>query len=224
MLNALYCFLHRLFSKPGERGKYSSGYWQGLIRRHALSLCQGIPDAKRILEVGCGEGLFLRALAKMLPQVQLWGIDQDCVRLNELQKEIESTGSRTITIASCDAKKIEYPDAYFDAVVCINVFFNMATVGEVLATLSEMKRVCKPGGVLIFDFRNAANPLLAIKYRLAPYYDATVKNLPLKIYTLKEITEALQGLGLHIVKKQPLGSFIAYYAPIIMMKVEKNVL
>ncbi len=219
MIKKIYRILHDMTSAPHQRGEYSSGYWSDRVRDRAAWLCK--PSGGRILEVGCGEGMFLEKLAREKPDAEIWGIDKNEAILELAKKRMSAGAIKNVKLLAADATSLPFEEEFFDAVVCIDVLLNMEDIGAVVRILGQMKRVCKRSGVMIFDFRNAANPLLILKYKLAPYYDDTVKDLPLNAYKLGEIESALRGLGLEIVQKEYVGFFIKRYAPVIIVKVNR---
>lgn len=216
MLNRLYSWFHSRFSRPDERGEYSSGIWQDMVRRKALEW--SAEAEKKVLEVGCGEGLFLFQLKNKNPGLELWGVDNSGERIKQASGRIKDLG---ISLSVADATVLPFEDDFFDSAVCVNVFFNMPGKDLVKKALGQMKRTVKKGGTVIFDFRNAGNPLLKIKYGLAPYYDPTVRELPLKTYYMREIESMLKELGLEILQKDYIGRTAFFPAPIIMIKAAK---
>ena len=219
MIKKIYSWFHRATSSPPVRGEYSGGYWQGLVRRETLLLCQGIQG--RVLDVGCGEGLFLAELARQKPELKLWGVDNSKQRLELAEKRAREQNLKNITFSLQQAPGLAFEEGFFDAAVCINVFFNMESLASVSQTLSQMKRVCKTGAKIIFDFRNSQNPALRLKYKLARYYDDTVKGLPLKTYSPKQIDAILNELHLGTRGKRRLGFKLKSLAPIILVEAEK---
>jgi ubiquinone/menaquinone biosynthesis C-methylase UbiE len=217
MFSGLYAWLHRITVKPQERGEYSSGIWQDMIRTRALAWCAGLDG--RLLEVGCGEGLFLQNLCRQgNPRVEAYGVDMDPQRVEQARKRLAGSQCR---VSVEDATSLSAGDNYFAAAVCVNVFFNMPDLSVVTRALAEMKRVCRPGGMLIVDFRNAANPFLRLKYFLAPWYDPTVKGLPLRTYRLQQMRGVLDALGLTVEQVVPIGAKSPRWAPILMLKVKR---
>ncbi len=174
-----------------------------------------------MLEVGCGEGLFLTELAEINPALEIWGIDNSAARLNAAQGRIRSKNLRTINLFLQDASRLSFGDEYFDVVVGINLICNLHP-NSLIDVLKQMSRVCKKNGFIIFDFRNALNLLLKLKYMLAPFYDATVKNLPLVSYIPKKIETILKDLNLEVVEKKYIGFPLVTLAPVIILKVAKN--
>ena len=214
MLKWIYRRLLNATSRPGEKGEYSGGYLQDRVRREVLALCRRVKG--RILEVGCGEGLFLAQLTGQDRELEVWGIDKDEARLKDALKRVP------LARLSCqDAAGLSFEDGHFDAVICINVLFNMSSMEDVRSAFCQMRRVCKSGGSIIFDFRNSGNPLLSIKYRLAKYYDDTVKGLPLKTYSTKEIGHILSSLNMEIVDKRYVGFNSDRFAAVIIIEAKK---
>lgn len=214
MLPKIYRLLLRTTSKPGEKGEYSGGYLQDRVRQEALRLCRGAKG--RVLEVGCGEGFFLAQLATQNSGLEMWGIDDDESRLEAASNRLQNAN-----LSSQDAAKLSFEDGYFDIAVCINVLFNMKSIEYVKETLAEMVRVCKKSGSIIFDFRNSMNPLLCIKYKFAKYYDDTVKELPLRTYSLSEIEQILNGLNMKITAKRFIGLRSRFLAAAVIIEAKK---
>lgn len=216
MIKKIYSWFHAKTSRQDERGEYSSGLWQDLVRQQAIDWCSQIPG--RILEVGCGEGLFLGQLNKRNPVLELWGLDNSLARIERAERRL--AGAKMHWEVG-DATQLVYVDNFFSSTVCINVFFNMPSADIVRKALLEMKRVTCKGGEIIFDFRNGANPLLALKYKFAPWYDRTVKDLPLKTYSLSFMENLLKESGLEIIEKKFIGNAIFFPPAIIIIRARK---
>lgn len=220
MLKTLYYRLHKRISRRGERGEYSSGYWQNIIRDRALEMCRGREG--NFLEVGCGEGLFLVRLANGNQFLSISGVDIWRDILLKAEMRMEKDNIKNVKLVNARGSKLPFKSNYFDAVICINVFFNLPSERMVFATLEEIIRVCKKGGEIIFDIRNSLNPLLFFKYKLARYYDETVRALPLKTYRITRLIPFLKGHGLEIVNKIYTGFPYNRFAPIIILKARKR--
>ena len=219
MLKKLYSWFHGMISKPDERGEYSGGHWQDMVRREALAACGGIRG--RLLEVGCGEGLFLAAVARANPGAEIYGVDNNMGRIILAKRRIDSFGLKNVTVLLQEAPVINFKDGYFDVAACLNVFYNMPSAEMMEETLAQMKRVCRTGGRIIFDFRNSRNLLIVLKYRFARYYDDTAKNLSLNTYAPGFIKDMVEGLGLEIVSEKPVGFRFKAFAPVIIVEARK---
>jgi hypothetical protein len=89
-------------------------------------------------------------------------------------------------------------------------------------TLAQMCRLCKPGGKIIFEFRNRLNPLLVLKYRLAPYYDKTIIGKRLSTFFPRDIESALRQSDFTVTAQIRYGFFIKALAPLIIIEAQKQ--
>lgn len=218
MLNKIYYWFHRLSSKPQERGEYSSGVWQDRIRRESLKLCRY--SKGRIIEIGCGEGLFLNELALHNKDSQIYGIDNCKDRLDKASRNLRDKNIKNACLFKANALYLPFKNNYFDCVICINVIFNLESLTMVKNVLNEISRICKKDGRVILDFRNKENPFLYLKYKFAPLYDQTVRNLPLMTYRLEDMRLFLEEAGLKIVSQISIG-FPIKIAPVIILETQK---
>lgn len=216
MVKKIYYFLHSKFSRSRERGEYSAGYWQHRVRQTVLDMTQNIKGS--LLEAGCGEGLFLEALAGCNPEVSLYGID---IWDEILQRAARRCGP-SVNLRVADAAALPYEDNSFDAAVCMNVLFNLPTEQMCYKALDEMARVVRKNGKIIVDIRNAANPLLFFKYRFAPLYDETVRNLPLRTYHLKSLLAYMDRIGIETDNVVPVGMGGVMLAPLLVVEGHKR--
>ena len=110
----------------------------------------------RILEVGVGTGLSL----SMYPEhVKVTGIDlsgEMLVRATE--KVAQEKLLQVEALEQMDALNMSFPDNSFDKVVAMYV---ATVVPDVAQLVKEVRRVCKPGGTIIFlnHFQNK-NPVI----------------------------------------------------------------
>ncbi len=86
LLQRLYYRWRDWTSKPSERGKRHAGHWQGEARDRALEMCQYATG--RLLEIGCGEGLFLNAFLLRNHQAEVWGLDNYDAMLEAAKSEL----------------------------------------------------------------------------------------------------------------------------------------
>ncbi|MCI2398013.1 class I SAM-dependent methyltransferase [Aliiroseovarius subalbicans] len=105
----------------------------------AVVLAAAIQDGEDVLDVGCGTGSALRAIAGRAGR--LTGIDPT-PRMIEIARE--HGGGITFQVASAEASL--QPDASQDVVLMINVLHH---VEDEAAALSEAARVLRPGGRIV---------------------------------------------------------------------------
>jgi ubiquinone/menaquinone biosynthesis C-methylase UbiE len=120
------------------------------MRRQAL-----VPLAKalgrtrrtaRLLDVGCGTGKFLRAVKANHPRLHVTGLDLSPYYLAVARRLLEPW-SRTRLVAG-PAEAMPFADGEFDAVIAIYLFHELPPRVR-RAVVAEIRRVLKPGGVMI---------------------------------------------------------------------------
>lgn len=98
-------------------------------------------NGKKIIDVGCGKGRFLRILKLKYPAAVLYGWDLSENMLKFCPENVV-TGCGTIL-------NIKYPDNSFDGVYCIETLEHAVNTEK---AIEEMVRILKPGGkILIID-------------------------------------------------------------------------
>lgn len=219
MIYRIYYKIHRFFSGSDGKGEYSGGRWQEKVRSAALEIVS--IETGRVLELGCGEGLFLARLASERPGLEVWGIDNSRERIASADARLKNKGIVNAHVRVADAVKTGFDDGYFDSAICINVLFNLPSFDVVRGVMLEMARLCKKGGTAVFDFRNAANPILPMKYALAKYYDKTVTDLPLKLYRYDDIEKLAGECGFEIKSKRYVGFPGNGISPIVLLEAVK---
>jgi len=96
----------------------------------------------RVLDSGCANGRFFEVLQGK--QVDFYGIDFS-ERLIEIARKRYPQGNFKVS----DALRTPFPEDYFDKVYSISVLHNIPSRGLQIQYLGEMRRVMKPGGLLI---------------------------------------------------------------------------
>jgi len=100
----------------------------------------------RVLEIAAGTGVVTRRLASALaPEVAVVATDLNAPML----AQAAAVGTvRPVEWRQADAMQLPFDDASFDAVVCQ---FGVMFFPDKAVAFSEMHRVLRPGGVLIFN-------------------------------------------------------------------------
>jgi ubiquinone/menaquinone biosynthesis C-methylase UbiE len=111
-----------------------------------IDLAQVSPE-DTVLDVACGPGLVACALAQVARQVT--GLDLTPAMIEQAQVRQRSKGLSNLTWVVGDAVPLPFPDAAFLVVVTRYSFHHFL---DPQAVLSEMVRVCEPGGrVAVID-------------------------------------------------------------------------
>ena len=99
-----------------------------------------------VLSVGCGPGVILRSVANLDSSIRATGIDISAERL-EQAKEKNRNNSRVQFVCG-DAQSMEFQSDRFDLVYCRML---LQYLKEKKRAVSEMARVCRPGGVVLLQ-------------------------------------------------------------------------
>jgi SAM-dependent methyltransferase len=103
-----------------------------------------LPDAPRILDIGCGTGEITGRLARLFPAATLVGVDIIDAHL-ELARQRHAELAERLSFTRGDAFHLAYEANRFDLVVCRHMLQSVPDAEQVLA---EMVRVARPGGRL----------------------------------------------------------------------------
>lgn len=115
----------------------------------------GLRGDERVLDLGCGRGAVLLAVAKLLPRgsavgVDIWRPDQtgNHVEATLANAEAEGVADR-IELHTRDMTDLQFPDASFDLVVSSLAIHNLPGNKARLAAIDGAVRVLRPGGRLV---------------------------------------------------------------------------
>jgi SAM-dependent methyltransferase len=131
---------------------YEDG-WRGQMHRdiadRTATLAASNTGASRVLDVGCGTGLVLRAMAAKLPSAEvLTGVDAAPAMIEVARaRAADDTSDRSrLSFELAMAEQLPFPDASFDLVVSAVSFHHWH---DQAAGLAECHRVLAPGGRLV---------------------------------------------------------------------------
>jgi 2-polyprenyl-3-methyl-5-hydroxy-6-metoxy-1,4-benzoquinol methylase len=104
-----------------------------------------LPSTGRILEVGCGHGLFSGYLARRSPELKVLGVDIDVDKIAVATASERLHGGR-LDFAVGNSGSV--PDGPWDAVVLVDVLYLLDEAGQ-RALLESCAAALAPGGVLV---------------------------------------------------------------------------
>lgn len=105
-----------------------------------------VREAKSVLSVGCGPGVFLRELAASHPDVQFVGVDVSAARIYEAELRLRGLGNVRLHVG--DAQALPFQSNSFDFVFCR---FLMEYLPDKRHALEEMIRVCREGRKILLQ-------------------------------------------------------------------------
>lgn len=115
---------------------------------------------ERVLDVGCGNGLYYTRLTNRGQEMDYYGLD-----LMETMVEHHPLASDKTRILIGDAETLPFPDDSFDIVMANHMLHH---VGDIEAALQEFRRVLAPGGLAVIATNSMATmPELQVLMRRA---------------------------------------------------------
>lgn len=154
-------------------------HWWYRGRRHVLRSTLdrlSLPAGARLLDAGCGSG---RTLDELLGYGRVSGVDlsPDAVRC------ARDRGHDDVRVGRIE--RLDFDDATFDVVTCMDVIEHTP---DDRCSLRELRRVTKPGGVVILTV--PAHPLL--------WSTHDEVNLHYRRYTRRAVTALADGAGMRL--------------------------
>lgn len=149
----------------------------------------------RLLDIGCGEGLFGAAVKKRYPGCETWGIEP-------VQEAAGRAATRNDHILHMPLENAdELPAAHFDVVTMNDVLEHMVWPEPALRTA---KRVLKPGGRLVLSLPNVQFLLNVLNLVLRNdwrYEDSGILDRThMRFYTTKSAARLLESAGFEVEK------------------------
>ena len=138
---------------PKETAVYTHGHHESVLRGHrwrtaansAAYLLAELRPGLDILDVGCGPGTITADLAALVSPGTVTAVDSSQSVLTQAERAAAKAGADNIRFSVADVHALDFPDASFDVVHAHQV---LQHVGDPVQALREMRRVCRPGGVV----------------------------------------------------------------------------
>jgi SAM-dependent methyltransferase len=146
---------------------------------------------QRVLDLGCGEGRHVHALA-LMAGVAVVGLDADGPSLAKAVAGLDSLGADGAFIRG-DAYRLPFDDGAFDAVLCCEVLEHLADVD---GALGEIVRVLKPGGRLAVSVPRAWPERICWALASGPGGYADQPGGHVRIFQARELRRRIAGRGL----------------------------
>jgi 2-polyprenyl-3-methyl-5-hydroxy-6-metoxy-1,4-benzoquinol methylase len=146
-----------------------------VLARHLLApiarVLAAVPDAGRILDVGCGHGLFANALALGSPARQVLGVDPSGAKI----AVAKASAARLPNVRFAQGTVQQVDEGGFDAITILDVLY-LLPIEEKLAVLRACRERIAPSGVLILKTNDTRPPW---KYRVARLQEQAMTGLGL---------------------------------------------
>lgn len=137
----------------GPSPRYTHGHHHSVLQSHrwrtaANSCAYLLPHLRpgqRLLDVGCGPGTITADLAGLVAPGTVVAVDAAAGILEEARTTAAARSAGTIVFEHADVLALPYPDDHFDVVHAHQV---LQHVPDPVGALREMRRVCRPGGLV----------------------------------------------------------------------------
>jgi 2-polyprenyl-3-methyl-5-hydroxy-6-metoxy-1,4-benzoquinol methylase len=111
----------------------------------------------KVLELGCGTGIFTEEIAKSGASITAIDISEEFLSIARKKVPL-----KYVTFKNTSAEDMDFDDDTFDAVYGSSVLHHL----HINTALKEIRRVLKPGGRLVFTEPNLLNPQVMLMFKL----------------------------------------------------------
>jgi SAM-dependent methyltransferase len=125
--------------------------------RHAAALFRK-RDAREVLELGAGQGRDALLLARAGLRVHALDYAEAGVERIAASAEDAGLSDRVSAVVHDVRRPLPYVDGRFDACYAHMLFCMALTTAELEALAGEVRRVLRPGGLLVYTVRTTADP------------------------------------------------------------------
>ncbi len=124
----------------------------------------GISPGARGLDLGCGQGWYLSALASA--GYRMHGLDYSVGQLKKAaanaRRDAGTAAPMPLRLCQGDAQTLPFPDGSFDFAYSINAFHHLPSRAAQERAIREIVRVLRPGGVFLLHEINTQNPVFRL--------------------------------------------------------------
>jgi SAM-dependent methyltransferase len=106
-----------------------------------------LPDEGRILDIGCGFGLFAAYFGQTQPRRRIVGVDPNAERVATARRVSDAVGLRENTFMACDAREVSLEGSFSGAYV-LDVMHHIPEADQ-LSMLERLRDLLAPRGVLV---------------------------------------------------------------------------
>lgn len=161
---------------------------------------EAVRGAERVLEVAAGTGLVTPALAAGAGEVI--ATDYSAAMVATLERRVRDAQVANVRCEQADLYALRFDDASFDAVVAANV---LHLVPDLPSALAALRRVLKPGGLLVVPtFCHDETALSWVVSRAL-----AVTGFPgHRRFTAKSLRQAVEEAGVRVTRTETLPGLI----------------
>lgn len=173
---------------------------------------QSVPKQGKILDVGCGHGIFSALLAKKSSRRSVLGIDPSEYKIQLAQKYCDL--SPNLKFINTDLKKLK--NKKFDAIVIIDVLYLLPQKVKI-SLLKRVKSLLKENGCLILKTTNTKPTLFYLLVKFEEYLMINIFHYTysmdhkLHFLTRNEYLKLLKNVGFKVQTEKTFRGTLPYF-------------
>jgi tRNA (cmo5U34)-methyltransferase len=127
----------------------------------AQAAAAATPQARQVVDVGCGAGNYTLKLLQFLPNLDVTLIDLSRNMLNRALERISEKTSGQVTAIQSDIRQFDLPDNSCDLILASAVLHHLRTDAEWESVFTTFHQAMRPGGsIWIFDLIESSIPAI----------------------------------------------------------------
>jgi tRNA (cmo5U34)-methyltransferase len=139
------------------------------------------PQARHVLDVGCGAGNYTLKLLENVPNLDVTLIDLSQPMLDRAKERVSQATAGRIKTIQGDIREIKLPDSEFDIVLAAAVLHHLRSDQEWRDVFAAFHRALRPGGSLwVFDLIESSIP--AVQQLMQRHYGEYLTRLKDETY------------------------------------------
>lgn len=125
------------------------------------------PDARRILDIGCGAGNQTLNLLRVFPEADCTLLDISSAMLARAGERVGRAASGRVSMIESDLRTAALPGESFCVIVAAAVLHHLRDEGDWLRSFEKIHSLLKPGGVLLVsDLIRHENPKIEALFKV----------------------------------------------------------
>lgn len=154
-----------------------------------------LPDEGRILDIGCGFGLFAAYFGQTQPARRIVGVDPDAERIKTARRVSDAVGLTHNEFIAGDAREVT-PEGLFSGAYVLDVMHHIPEKDQ-LSMLKSLRDVLAPRGVLVIK-DITTEPTFGLEFTRLLDRVMVGWNEPLAYRHHREWGDMLASLGFHV--------------------------